>query len=108
MGYNTAILLLNDGLDQLEKDPQAGRKIRGAILRHGLHQRIGRTQSFGIGFHANMGQVISCDHADFTQVLIVGQNRGESVTRNPTNENLEELARLLRGQGYVVYKRKAP
>ena len=71
MGYNTAILVLNDRLDEIKKDPYFGERLVNGILtlRDGNHDYItGQTQ------------IISTQHADFVQLLAVGRNRGRLIT----------------------------
>ena len=70
MGYNTAVLFLNDGLSCLAKDPDAGKKIYDAITETSL----GRPVSFGLGNHCNMGYALPSRHADEIQLIAVGGN----------------------------------
>lgn len=106
MGYNTTILLMNDGLDQLESDPDAGKKIQHAVLRQ-FHE-WSNINSFGIGNHVNMGQVISCQHADTQQVCMVSRNLGKDIANHPTPDrsDLEWLAQFLKSHGYRVSRPK--
>lgn len=83
MGYNTAAIILNDGLDQIAKDTNIGAKIDAAV---GLAQR-GRLHPIGIesgidisaGYHVNAMQVLPSQHADIDQIIIIGGNYARSV-----------------------------
>jgi hypothetical protein len=78
MGYNTTIVLYNDALDQIEKDPQLGRSI-GAAVRQ-VACRYGAVD-VPAGNHSNAMRVIESHHADTTALVAVGANTG-SVLRN--------------------------
>ena len=56
MGYNTTVLILNDGFRAIERDPEA------FVLGIGRYMNEGK--SFGVGHHANCVQVMRTDHAD--------------------------------------------
>lgn len=58
MGYNTAILILNDGLDQLEKHPEQFVKNLSRQINKGTEDSI------SVGNHCNPVQVMKTEHAD--------------------------------------------
>ena len=107
MGFNTSLLVMNDGLDQLAKDPLAGAKIANLVSE--MSFRPERVQYTGIGNHANLVQGIACTHADDTQLLAVGQNLGRHVNGYrfaPETQDLDLMAAFLRDHGYKVSKPK--
>lgn len=66
MGFNTSLMICNDGIDQLERHPDE--------FVAGLVQHYHRGGTFGVGNHGNMVQVHAADHADATQLIAVGGN----------------------------------
>lgn len=73
MGYNTAVLILNDALSDLKKDADVGRKLSNAILVS-QSAAVGRATDFSIGCHANGGTVLPSEHADHVQIVALGGN----------------------------------
>lgn len=72
MGYNTAVLVLNDGLDLLKSDPEAGRKIHDGILMSSRDRS--RATDVSLGNHCNPIAVLPSHHADEVQIIAVGGN----------------------------------
>ena len=72
MGYNTTILVLNDALDVIEKDPEFGKKLCDVIRKVG-NGRNGPI-NVPVGNHANPVTVIETHHADQTALIAVGGN----------------------------------
>lgn len=72
MGFNTTILVLNDALDVLENDTEAGKKIVAGIraMSSGDHEPI----TVPIGYHCNPVLIIETHHADLTSIVSVGGN----------------------------------
>lgn len=101
MGFNTAILLLNDATDQLSKDPKLGENMQSAIL-----QAYREPISFPIGNHANAGLVIPSRHADEIQVVLFGRNTAERIGTTYGAMDAETVLRQLADQhGYVLRKK---
>jgi hypothetical protein len=85
MGYNTTILVLNDAFDlcldkhkdefcsKIRSMSSSGYLLRG---RDPLDpDEVGVTaESFSVGNHCNPAAVMTCTHADFTSVILVGGN----------------------------------
>lgn len=71
MGYNTTILILNDGLEDIRKDP-----VRAV---EGIHSMIaqGKEGSVGAGNHANPIYVMQTQHADVPRLYFT---HGNSIT----------------------------
>lgn len=74
MGYNTAVLILNDAAHNLETDPDVGRKLYKAMGESQYSENRERGVDFSIGNHCNGGLVLPAHHADDIQVLVVGRN----------------------------------
>ena len=74
MGYNTSVIVLNDALNQIERDPDFGRKLSMAVLA--LNLEPGRHQDVSAGNHCNAASVIETHHADSTTLVSFGGNMG--------------------------------
>ena len=73
MGFNTSMIVLNDALGEIEKDPDFGLKLGNAIGRlSGPHLPHGIDISAGP--NVNAATVIETHHADFTTLLAFGGN----------------------------------
>jgi hypothetical protein len=75
MGYNACIVVLLDRLDEIERDPQFGRKLADAVRgfdQSGKHPR-GRPSLPG------QTQVVSVDHSSALQVVVVEGNTGRRL-----------------------------
>jgi len=91
MGYNTVVVLYND---------QQGRWEDRLLLAAREVGFNGAPRCFGYGM------VLSCDHADALQVVVVGRNTGKriSATDQASQPDLDALSEVLRGHGYTVRK----
>jgi hypothetical protein len=107
MGFNTTVLVLNDGLGEIEKDPNFGKKLVGAILSLG-----NKPADVSAGNHMNAVQVIETHHADSTVAVAVGGNTASVLASTygyQTHDDviqfrlLEALADKL---GYKLVKKK--
>lgn len=88
MGYNTTVVVINDALDQIEKDPEFGRKLARAISEVGGYRK---TIDVSAGNHANAATVVESHHADLTAVVTVGGNLGiNHFTQRGWNHHTEE------------------
>ena len=90
MGYNTAILVLNDAIEELNRDPQR--------VYHSLLKGISTGDtSFGNGL-----QILPSRHADHGQLIFVG---GNLITLLRTHGSLDEdgaAIAFLNSRGYIV------
>jgi len=75
MGYNTALMICNDGLHELERDPDAGKKIARGVLMADRDP----PHSISIGNHCNPVSILPSQHADTAQLVVVGGNWIQSV-----------------------------
>lgn len=73
MGYNTTVVVINDALDQIAKDPQFGANLARAIRQKaGVRSRI----DVESGNHCNAAHIVETHHADQTVLVSVGGNLG--------------------------------
>lgn len=76
MGYNTTILILNDGLDQIRQNPEEfTEKLYNAIGHHN------GDQTFGVGNHMNCVTVMKTEHADVFRLYATEGNSIVELTR---------------------------
>ena len=75
MGLNTTVVILNDGLAQIENDPDFGKNLVQAIqnLASGKKQTLYASDGRCSG---NVGEVVETHHADFGVSVRVGGNCG--------------------------------
>lgn len=101
MGYNTVAVLFNDFSHEIANSGPVGRRIAEAIRGWSMRSRDKHILWFGCG------AVISQDHADYSQVVVVGQNRGRSLCECNDLDGyaLSQLTEALVRHGYTV---KAP
>jgi hypothetical protein len=78
MGYNTPVLILNDGEGEIAGDPQAGEKIAAAVRKASLGKPVDviLTRRFPSGGSCTSAPVtvLPPKHADATRVIVIGQN----------------------------------
>jgi len=102
MGLNTVAILYNDRIGDLANDASVGKRIQSSMLHWSVRSKAPTGLNFGYG------AVVSQDHADYSQVVIIGQNRG---VRAADAENvdwiaLEQMKQCLERHGYSVKKRR--
>lgn len=85
MGFNTTVVIYNDALGYIEKDPVFGRRLVQAITaQFGTHERqdffaaIAKPDGH-IGGTSSAGLVIEQHHADQVVYVAVGRNEGKVV-----------------------------
>jgi len=80
MGFNTALIVLNDHLNDLERDTQTGEKLSRLI------------QGKGYSDHVYMSGVdcLPSVHADGTQIVAIGQNSINLLTVSFARSNDEK------------------
>jgi hypothetical protein len=112
MGFNTTILVLNDGIYELEQDKDLGSKIGYAI-----NQVCGKGEGVRV---CNALKVVETHHADGWKLILVGGNTAIDLgyagsTRTPKafdSTNNEDLAgvlnTVLRSRGLRVTKNPMP
>jgi hypothetical protein len=87
MGFNSVLVVLNDRLDEIERDPEFGKKVADAIRSHGYP----RYQRYVTG----QTQVISVHHADTLAVVAVGGNTGRIIGYGHWSQDDESLIQHL-------------
>lgn len=93
MGFNTTVVILNDGLHDIKKDKDFGKKLYDAISDF-----QGRPITLYSG-HGNVGAVIETHHASHDVLISVGGNTGEIIdplfikklTKNKTDKAQKEV-----------------
>lgn len=115
MGYNTVMMVCNDGAHMLSKEPTAGAAIHEAIQHSwgkGDEPVDARIRNCSV-------RVLSSEHADMYQLVLVGGNtihrvstfyRGFDFWRahDPKQEAAEQVLKELAEQlGYTLRKTKA-
>ena len=112
MGFNTTVLILNDALGSLEKDPNFNKTLHNAIIRMGGSND--KPIDVPIGNHANGGLVIESHHADQCIPILVGGNYGWPINNcyvhwNASDPELKLLEALAKKRGFrlVQCKRSA-
>lgn len=106
MGMNTTVVIMNDSLDSIRKDPKFGEKLYQAVISVG-HKNLVDVSAGGC---VNAATVLETHHADGLVPVLVGGNHGYVVrdiwvgqgSDNPELALLKELAHKL---GYRVSKK---
>ena len=111
MGFNTAVLILNDAIDGVEKDPASFAK----NMMHAWHlfQRTGNPTDFAIGNHVNGGTIFHNAHADVTGVYAIGGNHTSKLhtawnggKHHSDEEKVKLLKELANELGYTITKKR--
>lgn len=83
MGFNTSMIILNDCLGDIEKDPDFGKKVSQAVssvdTQRYLSEEAGRPfhgVDVSAGCSVNAATVIETHHADGTSIIAFGGNMG--------------------------------
>ena len=58
MGYNTSMIIMNDGLHYIEEDPDFGRKLASAVSQLSLNMHPSWGIDVSAGPHVNAATVI--------------------------------------------------
>lgn len=66
MGFNTAVIILNDHLHSIESDPNFGKKLSDGILETYNRPREKH-------YHSEF-DCLPSQHADWDQLVVIGQN----------------------------------
>lgn len=101
VGYNSVAVLFNDQLEAIRNDANTGERIANAM--RGWHMRDRDRLATWFGY----GQIVSQDHADYSQVVVCGQNGGRPLADCDKLDRyaLDQLVSALVRHGYSV---KAP
>lgn len=106
MGYNSAIMICNDAMHEIEKDPVGWwNKAYNAL------NNLSRTNdgTFGFGSHGNGFQAICQHHADQVSIVAIGGNRAVTLGYGHWTDTPEVLLKKLADElGYSVSKKRQP
>lgn len=98
MGYMTTVTILNDGFDNIERDPKGFvDKIKEGmygINRWNMKERK-NINSYGVGNHGNLMEVAKSHHADDARMYVVFQNSMDCVGWGNDSNNLQHRKRVL-------------
>lgn len=106
MGFNSAIMICNDAMHEIEKDPVGWWKKANSALNN-----ISRTNDgvFGFGSHSNYFQAICNHHADQVSIVAIGGNRAQILGHGNWNDTPEVLLKKLADElGYSLSKKRQP
>jgi hypothetical protein len=112
MGYNSTLFILNDVMDEIDKDPAGWwAKAKASLMKAYFHEDY-REREFGHGRAGNGFAAISNEHADMTVLIAVGGNhatvlhRVSNGGRHHTDEDQLALAKAWAERlGYRLVKR---
>jgi hypothetical protein len=76
MGFNSTVVVLNDALSQIERDPDFGKNLARAIMEVSRGKPVDVASVSGNSAHCNVATVIETHHADLYEVTAVGGNCG--------------------------------
>jgi hypothetical protein len=116
MGFNSTLIIRNDSLIDIEKDPEFGKKVCAAIRKFGFTKEssAGTIRS---GCSANAADVVHVDHADSHHCIIVGCNTAWDLgycgswhpNYHDTSEeerNVEYIRKIAASMGYNLTKKR--
>ena len=108
MGLNSTVIILNDGLHEIQEDKEFGAKVAAAIQK----LRPNQAEVIGSGSHSNVAYVVETHHADNTAIIAVGGNHASNlgVTFKTTHHHKEDvqidiLKQLADRLGYRLVKK---
>lgn len=97
MGYNTALIIRNDFLHEIQKDPAFGEKVREAVVL-ASHER-GRFTSF---------DVLPSQHADTAQIVVISANSIRPLGYGHWQDDNETLLRRLADElGFRIVRKRS-
>lgn len=106
MGYNTTVVVMNDCLDAIGKDPDFGKKLARACLQiwdKELHPNGVDVSALGC---VNAATVIESHHANNVVPVLVGGNYGTALDVVQFNHGQTELLNALATKlGYRLVKK---
>ena len=104
MGFNTTVLILNDGWDQIMKHPEEFVEKMNPLVSGGLYRSPGYRDdtfgvTFGVGNHCNNVQVATNEHADVHSLILSGGNYmtviGKTFAGNRGHHDREDIKKSL-------------
>lgn len=111
MGYNTTVVVMNDALDVIKNDPEFGKNLYYAVLETQQGKQVdvpahSYRDGEKRGVFCNAATVISSQHADDPQVVVVKHNTGwvDRYKETLPDHVIEDLKWVLKNNGYTVSK----
>lgn len=104
MGFNTTVVVLNDGLEAIRRDPAFGENLVQQILS--ISVREGRRDVPALN-HANAASVVETHHADSMSLIAVGGNLGRDLGHagGYRANDLELIKNIADKMGYRLVKK---
>ena len=114
MGYNTAVIVMNDAVHAIENDTEFGHNLAKAIRETVRGEQVDvpaytRNSDGNVrGVHCNAATVVSTAHADDPQVVVFKHNTGYVCRYGEVMPDhvLADLEWILKRHGYKVSKPK--
>jgi hypothetical protein len=94
VGFNTTIVICNDAMHEIAKDPHFGQKVSDAASQHISAQ--------GPQYFAYSSKIVAQHHADGVSINLVGGNTGKCIGTSRRGDgswargNEQEIVRILR------------
>ena len=116
MGFNTTVVVSNDALHTIAKDPDFGKNLAKAIQSIGCRtdESIGVSATDGLAIHCSAAEVVECHHADDLVAIAIGCNGGTELgyagrynilhKENKDEQKIEMLRNLAESLGYTIRK----
>jgi hypothetical protein len=115
MGFNTTVVVHNDSLGTISKDPEFGKNLARAILSIGFRDDkcIGVSAHADNCVHCNAVEVIETHHADSVVAVAVGGNYGVEIgyaggyktMGSDVDSKIEMVRTLAENLGYTLRKK---
>ncbi len=115
MGYNSGIIILNDALDQIEKNPlQFTQRVVQAIREQGGHLKPGKIVDIAVGNHGNASGLFHMAHADEHTAYLIGGNTSRPLPeartiiprhRDEKEVDIELLKKMADAAGFRLSKK---
>ena len=103
MGFNTAVLVLNDALNEIKSDPAFGANLTRAIIMGKRDPGVSARSKNVI--YASAAEVISTGHSSQYQVCVFGGNTGWAITADPNDGVPEDAIKQI--EAILKLRRKA-
>lgn len=108
MGFNTSVLVLNDSLGAIEKDPEFGMKLSRAISESSLGKKV----TISSGYACQAAEVVETHHNTGTSVVafggncatVLGEVYGVDDSHGSEEGKILILKELARSLGYRISK----
>ena len=121
MGYNTSMIIMNDALGDIEKDPEFGKRISRAVSEVTTAKWVAGEEgrpfwgvdvaAHGAGISVNAATVLETHHADSLSVVAFGRNQGTVLSPcvwpygSEEDEKLRIVKALADQLGYTLRKK---